>query len=122
MWLHWWLNTSKDDVNVVAAPATHVAFKNCAPSTKCIIKIDGTTIDDAQDLALVMSMYNLLEYSSNYFDMTGSLWFHSKDKATNFTANIANVTFKSFKYKTKLIGISDANEILENATMTLLSK
>ena len=26
--------------------ATEVAFKNCAPFTKCITKIDGTIIDD----------------------------------------------------------------------------
>ena len=32
----------------------------------CITTIDGTTIDDAEDLDLVMPMYNLLEYSSNY--------------------------------------------------------
>ena len=29
-------------------------FKNCAPFTKCITKIDETTIDDAEDLDLVM--------------------------------------------------------------------
>ena len=38
-----------------------VAFKNCAPFTKCIAKIDGTTIDDVEDLDLVMSIHNLLE-------------------------------------------------------------
>ena len=32
-------------ITVVVAPATQVAFKNCAPFTKCITKIDGTTID-----------------------------------------------------------------------------
>ena len=32
---------------VTAALATQVAFKNCAPFTKCITNIDGTTIDDA---------------------------------------------------------------------------
>ena len=37
-----------------------------------------------------MIMYNLLEYSSSYSDKTGSLWFHSKDEATNFNADIAN--------------------------------
>ena len=51
---------------------TEVAFKNCAPFNKCIIKIDGTTTDDAEDVDLVMSMCYLLEYSSNYCDMTGS--------------------------------------------------
>ena len=52
--------------------ATYVAFKNCAPFTKCITKIDGTTIDDAEVLDSVMPMHNLIEYSSNYSETTGS--------------------------------------------------
>ena len=51
--------------------------------------IDGTTIDDAEDLDLAKAMYNVIEYSSNYSETTGSLWFYPKDKATNFNANIA---------------------------------
>ena len=47
-------------------------------------KTDETTIDDADDLRLVMLMYNLLEYSLNDSDITGSLWFYSRDEATNF--------------------------------------
>ena len=91
------------DITVIAAPATQVVFKSCAPSTKCITKIDETTIDDAEDLDLVMSMYNLREYSSNYSETAGSLWVYSKDEATNFNADIANDdNFKSFKYKAKL--------------------
>ena len=45
-----------DNITVVAAPAKQVAFKNCAPFTKCITKIYETTIDDAEDLHLVMPM------------------------------------------------------------------
>ena len=45
---------------------TKVAFQNCASFTKCITKIDEITIDDAKDLDLVMPMYNLIEYSSDY--------------------------------------------------------
>ena len=79
-----------------------VAFKNCTLLTKCIIKIDGTTIDDAEDLDLVMSMYNLIKYSSNYFHRTGTLWFYSKHEATNFNANIESTNaFKSFEYNSK---------------------
>ena len=44
--------------------ATEEAFNNCAPFIKCITKIDGTTIDYAKDLDLLMPMYNMLEYSS----------------------------------------------------------
>ena len=50
-------------------------------------------------------MYNLIEYSSNYSETTGSLWFYSKDEATNFNAENANINnFKSFKHKAKLLG------------------
>ena len=85
--------------------ATKVAFKNCAPFVKCIKKIDGTTTDDVVDLDLVMPMYKLLEYSSNYSDTTGNLWFYSKDDAVSFSGNIvSNSKFKTFEYKTRLIG------------------
>ena len=50
---------------------------------------DGTTIDDSEDIDFVMPLYNLLEYSSNYSNTTGSLWFYSKDEVTNFDADIA---------------------------------
>ena len=90
----------RGDITVTAAGETQVAFKICAPFTKCITKIDGTTIDDAEDLDLVMPMYNLIEYSSNYSETTGSLWFYSKNEATKFNANIANTNdFKSFKIR-----------------------
>ena len=35
---------------VTAAPATQAAFKNCTLFTKCITKIDETTIDDNKNL------------------------------------------------------------------------
>ena len=45
-----------------------------------------------------MPMNNLMEYSSNYSETTGSLWFCSKDEATNFNAGVTNDNnFKSFK-------------------------
>ena len=40
-------------------------------------KIDRTTIDDSEDLDLLMRMYNLLEYGSSYSGTTGRLWFDS---------------------------------------------
>ena len=35
-------------------------------------------------------MYSLIEYSLNYFQKAGILWFYSKDEANNFNADIAN--------------------------------
>ena len=38
------------DITVLVAPATQVTFKNCAPCTKCITKVDETTTDDVKNL------------------------------------------------------------------------
>ena len=46
-------------------------------------------------------MYRLKQYDSNYSEITGSLWFYSKDEATDFNNNIANtVDFRFFSYET----------------------
>ena len=85
----------RGDIIIIGHQATQAAFKNCAPFTKCVTKIAGTAIHDAEDL--VMPMYNLIEYCSNYSETTGSLWFYSKDEATDFN-NIENTNnLKSFK-------------------------
>ena len=69
----------RGNITIIGHQVTQAAFKNCAPFTKCITKIDGTTVDDAGDLDIVMPMYNLIEYSSNCSETTGNLWFYSKD-------------------------------------------
>ena len=51
-----------------------VIFKSCAPFTKCISKINNIKIDNAQDIDIIMPMYNLIEYSDNYLKTSGSLW------------------------------------------------
>ena len=57
-----------------------VAFKNNAPFINCISKINGVQIDNAEDLDVVMLMYNLLEYSKSYKKTTGSLWNYYRDQ------------------------------------------
>ena len=51
-----------------------LAFENNAPFTSCISKINNTLIDNAEDLDIVMLMYNLTDYSKNYRKTTRSLW------------------------------------------------
>ena len=51
-----------------------LAFKNNAPFISCIRKINNTLIGNAEDLYLVMPMYNLIEYGKNYSKTLGSLW------------------------------------------------
>ena len=104
----------------MAAPATQASFKNCTRFTKCITKINGTTIDDAEELNLVMLMHNLIQYSSNYPETTTSLWFYSKDEATSFNTVLAN-TKNYFKYKTKLLGKTVAQSIPDQAKGILKS-
>ena len=50
-----------------------VIFKNCAPFTDCISKINNTQVGNAKDIDIVMSMYNLIEYSDNYSKTSGTL-------------------------------------------------
>ena len=50
----------RGNLTVIGHNVTQVAFNNCAPFTKCITKIDKTTVDDDEELNLVISMYNLL--------------------------------------------------------------
>ena len=55
-----------------------VIFKNCAPFTKCISRINNTDINNAKDIDIVMPMYNLIEYSDNYSRTSESLWQYYK--------------------------------------------
>ena len=57
-----------------------LAFKNNAPFTSCISKINKTLIDNAGDLEIVMRLYNLLEYSKNYRKASGSLGNYYRDE------------------------------------------
>ena len=92
-----------------------LAFKNNAPFTNCISKINNVLIDNAEDLDIVMPMYNLLEYSKNYSKTTGSLWNYYKDEPNNPPRNNYNpdpiTNSASFKYKTSTTGkTSNANQ------------
>ena len=81
---------------------TRVAFKNCAPFTKCITHINDEHVDNADNLDIIMPMYNLIEYSDNYSDTSGSLWQFKRDEQNMNNGNPANVTTddsSSFKYK-----------------------
>ena len=50
-----------------------VIFRICDPSINCKSKINNTEIDNAKDIDIVMSMYNLIELSDNYSKSSVSL-------------------------------------------------
>ena len=77
-----------------------MAFKNYAPFINCISKINGVQIDDAEDLDVVIPMYNLLGYSKNYRKTIDNLWNYYRDKPSNPLSSNS----ESFKYKTSITG------------------
>ena len=86
---------------------TRLALKNCAPFTKCNLEINYEhLIDTAENLDIVMPMYNLIEYSDNYQDSSASLYQYKRDElqeANSIDELIANNS-SSFKYKISLLG------------------
>ena len=83
-------------------------LKNNAPFVSCITRSNGELIEDADDLDIVMSMYNLLEYSKNYRKTIGSLYNYYRDELSddaddNNFDNIQVVNSNTFKYKNKII-------------------
>ena len=66
-------NTAADGAAAANNTNKKVIFKNCAPFTNCISKINNTEIDNAECIDIVMPMYNLIEYSDNYSKTYGSL-------------------------------------------------
>ena len=103
-----------------------VTFKNNAPFINCISKINSVQIDNAEDLDVVMPMYNLLEYSKNYRETTGSLWNYYRDEPSNPLSSNS----ESFKQKTSItrniynFGVGDAgydaNKFGENETEVVI--
>ena len=96
-------------------------FKNCAPFTKCIKRINNADIDNAQDIDIVTPMHNLIKYRDSYSKTSGSFWQYYKDGPNN---NIR--VSESFKLKIKITGktIDDSNtkDVEVIASLKYLSK
>ena len=89
-----------------ALNATRLTSKNCAPFTNCNLEINDEHVDTAENLDIVMPMYNLIKYLDNYQDSSATLYRYKRneppedDAVADLTANNSN----SFKYKIKLLG------------------
>ena len=86
-----------------AINATRLALKNCAPFTKCNVEINDEHVDTAENLDIVMPMYNLIEYSDNYRDSSATLYQYKRDEPPEVDA-VADLTANnsdSLKYKIK---------------------
>ena len=104
---------------------TRVALKNCAPFTKCVTHINNEHVDGANNLDIIMPIYNLIKYSDNCSDTSGSLWQFKRDEQNMSNGNPANVAIanpSSFKYKSSLIGEStaaDCNRVFKNVKIAV---
>ena len=83
--------------------ATRVAIKNCHPFTRATFKLNNEQVDTANNLDLTMNLYNMLEYSDNYADTTGSLYQYKRPRDNN--GNVVNLgtALSSFKYQSRLV-------------------
>ena len=105
---------------------TKVVFKNCAPFTKliyfiCITQINDEHVDNADNLDIVMPMYNLIEYSDNYSD-TGNLWQFKRDEQNMNNGIPVDITVndsKFFKYKSSFLPTADNNGLFKNVRIAV---
>ena len=65
-----------------------VIFKNCSPFINC-----KRETNNVKDIDMVMLMYNLIEYSDNYFKKSVGLWQYYKDEPNDNVAD--SESFKS---------------------------
>ena len=94
-------------IRAAAANAnTRLALKNCAPFTKCNLEINDEHVDTAENLDIVMPMYNLIEYSDNYQDSSATLYQYKRDEPleANAILDLTADILSSFKYKVELLG------------------
>ena len=84
---------------------TRQGLRNCAPFTKCNLETNDEHVDAAENLDIVMPMYNLIEYSDNYQDSSATLYIYKRDEPPDVLANnLTRDNSNSFKYKVELLG------------------
>ena len=85
---------------------TRLALKNCAPFEKCNLEINDESVYTAENLDIVMPIYNLIEYSDNYQDSSATLYQYKRDEPPEADAivDLTTDTSSSFKYKINLLG------------------
>ena len=102
---------------------TKLALKNCAPFIKCNLEINDEHVDTADNLDIVVPMYNLIEYSDNYQDSSAALYQYKRDEPPEANAinDLTTNTWSSFKYKVNLLGNSEvANNIARRSVKVVV--
>ena len=71
--------------NDVKTRNKNLIFKNNATFRSLISKINNPFIDNAEDLDIILPMYNLLKHRGNYFETSGSLWNYYRGEINDDT-------------------------------------
>ena len=87
------------NITVTSDNDTDVVFKNCALFSICKTVINDVHVDQANHIYAAMPMYNLIEYSDNYSDISRSLWQFKTDEVPANNAVLTIDNSQSFKYK-----------------------
>ena len=85
--------------------ATRVAIKNCHPFTRSTFQLNNEQVDNAGNLDFTMNLCNMLEYSDNYADTTGSLYQYKRPEQRDNNDNVVNLgtALSSFKYQSGFV-------------------
>ena len=114
-----------NNANNTAFGERKLVFKNNALFINCISKINGLKIDNAEDLDVVIPMYNLLEYCKNYRKTTGSLWNYYRDEPNSDTDDNeimhSIINSESFDYKANFMenGVTHNNLTKKNVKIVV---
>ena len=129
-------NTAQNNNTITRDNNIKFCFKNCSPFITCVTHDEH--VETAENLDLIMNLCNLIEYSDNYEQSSGSLWQYKRDgQNMNAAGNIDNVNTNdssSFKHKSNLLkgfttrnvaanvnpDIANAHRLFLNAQVTYL--
>ena len=108
---------------------TRVAFKNCAPFTKFIIHINDEHVNNADNLDIIMPMYNLTEYSDNYSDTSEGWWQFKRDESpitddgNPDNVSVGNSSSSNYKSRFMKESVADNNKrVFKNVKIAVLLK
>ena len=113
-----------DTADIALGAITQVAFKNCTPFEKCRTEINETFADDGQHVNIAMPMHNLIEYSDNYSDTSGSLWQFKRDEIegdVDLTVGAQHLPNNSSSFTYKSSFITDRNGVKIAVSLKYLS-
>ena len=95
--------TIRGEAQILPAQAPNIdnvrlGLQNFAPFEKCNLEINDEHVDTAENLDIVMPMYNFIEYSDNYQDSSATLYQYKRDEPPDDIAdNLAQDNSTSIK-------------------------